>query len=80
MSITLLWIASLLMDIAHDTLTKEGKWSRTSLTMFTAWLCAIVFAVYDLINNGFHFEVFLTFVGVALGSKIVHAQSKKLTK
>ena len=80
MTIAILWIVSLLSEIAHDTLTKEGKWSRTSLTMFTAWICAIVFALYDLINNGFHFEVFLTFVGVALGSKIVDAQSKKLTK
>jgi hypothetical protein len=80
MNIALLWIVSLLSEVAHDTLTKDGKWSRTSLTMFTAWILAVIFAAYDLIHNGFHFEVFLTFVGVALGSKIVDAQSKKIEK
>jgi hypothetical protein len=78
MVLALLWIVSLVADIANDTLKKDGKWSRTSLTMFSAWLCAIVFALYDLNKNGFHFEVFLTFVGVALGSKLVDAQSKRL--
>jgi hypothetical protein len=80
MNIALLWIVSLLSEVAHDTLTKDGKWSRTSLTMLTAWGFAIFLAAYDLYNNGFHFEVFLTFVGVALGSKIVDAQSKKIEK
>jgi hypothetical protein len=66
--------------IVNDTLKKDGKWSRTSLTMGTAWGIAVFFAFYDLRNNGFHFEVFLTFVGVALGSKIVDAQTKRLEK
>jgi hypothetical protein len=74
------FVLALMSDIAHDTLTKDGKWSRTSLTMFTAWLFALAFATYDLIKNGFHFEVFLTLVGVALGSKIVDAHSKRLER
>lgn len=70
----------LLGDIATDTLQKDGKWSRTSLTMFVSFMIACGFAIYDLVTNGFHFEVFLTFMGVALGSKLVDAQSKKLEK
>ena len=80
MSIALIMIVSMLSEIAHDTLTKEGKWSRTSLTMFSAWVFALFFASYDLFKNGFHFEVFITLVGVALGSKLVDAQSKKIEK
>ena len=80
MSFALIMIVSLLSEIAHDTLTKDGKWSRTSLTMFVSFMMACGFAVYDLVNNGFHFEVFLTFMGVALGSKLVDAQSKKIEK
>jgi Na+/proline symporter len=73
----------MLSDIADDTLKKPDKkgvlkWSRTSLTMFTAWVVSIYMAMYDMYNHGFKYEVFLAFVGVALGSKIADGFSKKL--
>lgn len=68
----------LLKAILNDTLKVDGKWSRTSLTMFTAWLASLHMAYYDMYKNGFHMEVFLTLVGVALGSKVTDSISKKI--
>jgi hypothetical protein len=67
-------------SILNDTLKVDGKWSRTSLTMFTAWIASLHMAYYDLYKNGFHMEVFLTLVGVALGSKVTDSISKKIHK
>jgi len=80
MNIALLWIASLLSEVAHDTLTKDGKWSRTSLTMFSAWIVSLFMALRDYYFEGLKYEVLLLFVGVALGSKLVDSQSKKLER
>jgi hypothetical protein len=62
-----------------DTLKKEGKFSRTSLTMFSAWILAVNMALYDLYKNGFKYEVFATFVGVALGSKLTDTLGSRIT-
>jgi len=70
----------LIADIAVDTLMRDGKWSRTSLTMFTAWLFVILIAVIDYIWTGFHFEVWCTMVAVAVGVKVTDAWSKKIQK
>lgn len=74
---------SLLYEIANDTLkrpdeTGKLKWSRTSMTMLTAWVVSIYMALYDMVKNGFEFEVFLVMVGVALGSKVTDAFSRKI--
>jgi hypothetical protein len=74
------YIYTIVKQMAHDTLQKEGKWSRTSLTMFTAWVIAIYMAFYDMKTNGFHIEVFLTFVGIAAGVKVIDAYSTKIEK
>lgn len=66
--------------IVKDTLMRDGRFSRTSLTMFTAWVFAIYMALYDLWKDGFNYEVFLAFVGVALGAKVTDAWSKKMNK
>jgi hypothetical protein len=77
-------IASLISEIADHTLRKDvngfREWDRMKLTMFTAWLFALISATIYFIIDGFHFEVWLTFVGVALGSKLIDAQSKKISK
>ncbi len=70
-------------EIANDTLKRVDdkgvlRWSRTSLTMITAWVISIYMAMFDMVKNGFNLEVFLTLVGVALGSKIADGFSKKL--
>ena len=73
-----------LKDMANDTLKRQDqrgvwRWSRTSLTMFTAWCVALYMVFYDLYNNGFHYEVFLTLSGVALGSKLTDKLGQKLS-
>ena len=72
-------IPDFLKSIFVDTLKINEKWSRTSLTMFTAWVSALYMAFFDLTKNGFHMEVFLTLVGVALGSKVTDSISKKIS-
>ncbi len=73
----------LLKEIAEDTLKRPDekgvqRWSRTSLTMLSAWAVSIYMALFDMFKNGFHLEVFITLVSVALGSKIADGFSKKL--
>lgn len=67
-------------DIINDTLKKEGKWSRTSLTMFSAWLLVVFMVVYDMYKEGFRYDVFATMVGVALGTKLTDSIGKKIEK
>ncbi len=56
----------------------DGTWSTSSLTMFTAWCMALYIAFYDLYTEGFRYDVFVTFVGVALGAKTMDSISKKI--
>ena len=70
-------------SIVEDTLKRKDqtgtlRWSATKLTMATAWFIALLSYVYDFIKNGFNFEAFLVLVGVALGSKVTDAWSKKI--
>ena len=67
-------------QIIEDTLKKNGKWSRTSLTMFSAWLIVVFMVFFDLCKEGFRFEVFVTMVGVALGSKLTDSIGKRVEK
>ena len=67
------------VQIWRDTLQDRfGKYSRTSLTMFSAWLSVNVMAFYDLYVEGFRMDVWSVYVGVATGMKIIDAQSKKM--
>jgi hypothetical protein len=74
-----------LNQIAADTLMKRDedgvlRWSRTSLTMFTAMFFTVLFAVADFIMNGLRFDVWATFVAMSMGIKVTDAWSKKLGK
>lgn len=76
---------NIFLDIVKDTLkkkTEDGsiRWSRTSLTMFSAWVISIIMAIDHQLKNGFDYQVFLTFVCVAGGTKISDAISQKLNK
>jgi hypothetical protein len=77
-------IITILSEIANDTLKKDVKgfreWSRTSLTMFTAWVWVVIIATIDYFNSGFKFEVWVTMVAVALGIKITDAYTKRIGK
>jgi hypothetical protein len=66
-------------SLIDDTLKKEGKWSRTSLTMFTSYVFSLILAIFDYIHRGFNFEVFLTYVGLSAGVKLSAAVEKRLT-
>ncbi len=71
---------AILREILHDTLRKEGKWSRTSLTMFSAWIVSLSMAMFDFFFNGLKYDVWVTLVVVATGIKITDAWSKKIVK
>jgi len=74
----------LVKAITRDTLQKkvdgEYRWSRTSLTMFSAWLIAVYMVMFDLYKEGFRYDVFVTMVGVALGSKLTDSIGKRVEK
>lgn len=71
-------ISCLFNSIINDTLKINGKWSRTSLTMFTAWMAVLWSYVYDIVKTGFNYQAFLVMVVVATGIKVTDAWSKKL--
>jgi hypothetical protein len=67
-------------SLINDTLKKDGKWSRTSLTMFSAWKLVIFMVIFDLYKEGFRYDVFVTMVGVALGTKLTDSIGKRVEK
>ena len=69
-----------LTSLINDTLKKDGKWSRTSLTMFSAWKLVIFMVIFDLYKEGFRYDVFVTMVGVALGTKLTDSIGKRVEK
>lgn len=56
------------------------KWSKTNLTMFMAFMLGSFMAVYDFLKHGFNFEVFVVYMGMAIGLKGVSIFGKKITK
>jgi hypothetical protein len=70
----------LIDDIVNDTLKKDGKFSRTSLTMATAWLACLVTYIWDFCVEGFRMDAFTVMVGISLGIKWVDAKSKQIEK
>jgi hypothetical protein len=71
---------AVLREILQDTLKKDGKWSRTSMTMFSAWALSLSMAMFDFFFNGLKYDVWVTLVVVATGIKITDAWSKKIVK
>jgi len=69
-----------ILALVNDTLKKDGKWSRTSLTMFSAWKLVIFMVLFDLYKEGFRYDVFVTMVGVALGTKLTDSIGKRVEK
>jgi hypothetical protein len=69
-----------IIAIINDTLKKDGRWSRTSLTMFSAWNLVSFMVVFDLYKEGFRYDVFVTMVGVALGTKLTDSIGKRVEK
>lgn len=71
-------ISSVANGIINDTLKIDGKWSRTSLTMLTAWVTVLWSYHYDVIRNGFNETAFGLMLSVAVGVKVTDAISKKI--
>jgi hypothetical protein len=71
---------AVLREILQDTLKKDGKWSRTSMTMFSAWALSLSMAMFDFFFNGLKYDVWVTLVVVATGIKITDAWSKKIAR
>lgn len=69
-----------IIALINDTLKKDGRWSRTSLTMFSAWNLVSFMVVFDLYKEGFRYDVFVTIVGVALGTKLTDSVGKRIEK
>lgn len=69
---------NIIKEILNDTLKRNDKWSRTSLTMFTSWFVALVMAILDFFFNGLRFDVWLGLISVSIGSKISDSLSKKI--
>lgn len=69
---------NIIKDLINDTLKKNGKYSRTSLTMFVTLVVALWMCVVDFAYNGLRFDVWCVLIGVAMGSKITDSYSKKI--
>ena len=69
---------NIIKEIVNDTLKRNGKWSRTSLTMFTSYFVALLMSIIDFAFNGLRFDVWCVLMGVAMGSKITDSYSKKI--
>ena len=74
----------LISSIADDTLKRDKdnvrRWSKTALTMFSAWILVCYSYIHHLITEGFDMPSFLVMVGVATGVKTADAVSKAINK
>lgn len=79
-------IYALLADLVNDTLKKYDpkkkrlRFSRTSLTMVTAWFTVLYSYLYDLHTKGFRVEAFTLLVAVSLGVKVTDGIANKLNR
>lgn len=77
---------TLITDLVNDTLKKYDpkkkriRFSRTSLTMVTAWFAVLYSYLYDLHTQGFRIEAFSLLVAVSLGVKVTDGIANKLNK
>ena len=71
-----------IQKLIDDTLkTPKGKWSRTSLTMFTCLITALIYLGHETIkNNTFHIEAFFFLLSVAVGLKGIDVFDKHKSK
>ena len=69
-------------EITNDTLKKKDedgvvRWSRTSLTMFSAWLLVMYITIVDFHKFGYRPDIFFGLLSVAVGVKVTDAISKR---
>jgi len=68
-----------LQKMIDDTLKEpNGKWSRKSLTMFTAFACGILSGFYIVfMYETYSLEVYIVFMMMATGQSILAYKEKK---
>jgi hypothetical protein len=71
-----------IIKLFNDTLkTPKGKWSRTSLTMFTCLFAALSYLGFELMNHQkFYIEAFYALLGVSTGMKWIDVVDKHKSK
>lgn len=74
-----MFLIKLFSSIVLDTLKKNGKWSRTSLTMFSSFWLGVMYSGYGIYKYGFDPLVFTTYMAVATGLKIIDVLDKNKT-
>ena len=72
-------IVDLIRQVTNDTMKKEGKWSRTSLTMFSSFWIGVLYSSYGIYKYGFDPIVFATYMAVATGLKVIDVIDKHKT-
>ena len=70
----------LFTGLIDDTLKKDGRFSRTSLTMLSAWVTVLGMALVDFCDKGLRYDVWFALASIATGIKIVDSYSKKIEK
>ena len=78
-------MSNIIKEIINDTLKKKSedgskRWSRTSLSMLSAWVTSLSMGIADYIQHGLNFEVFLVLVSAALSYKGVDGIVNRLNK
>lgn len=72
----------LISNIINDTLKREKngvrRWSKTALTMLTAWIMALAMAIDHQARTGFDYSVWIVFISVATGMKIADRAAKAI--
>lgn len=66
--------------VNHTLKTEQGRFSRMSIIIVSSWMLALYMAIYDFCVNGFRLDVWMTLVGIAVGTKLVDAHAKKVVK
>ena len=72
-------LVDLIRQVTKDTMKKEGKWSRTSLTMFSSFWIGVLYSSYGIYKYGFDPIVFATYMAVATGLKVIDVIDKHKT-
>lgn len=78
-------IVSFLSEILDDTLRKEmpdgmRRWDRMKIMQFFSFNAALLVFLWDQFFHGFRFETWAVIIGLAFGSKLIDAGSKKIQK
>lgn len=72
-------LVELIKQVTNDTMKKDGKWSRTSLTMFSSFWIGVLYSGYGIYKYGFDPIVFATYMAVATGLKVIDVIDKHKT-